>query len=158
MRKYIIIIACCLACALHAQDTIPVLDSNKWESAGRIQLIVDDMPNAVVEQDSAIYNLLNRMVNGNEQQVAEIDGYRVQIYSSNRQQEAKQEALELESKMKSVIHEPIYIQYATPFWRVRIGNFRTLNDATAFKEEFLRHFPNMRSGTYVVRDKIQIIL
>lgn len=134
------------------------VDTLHWQSAGRLKLIVDDMEHAVVVQDSAIYRLLDRTVNGSDQQVAEIDGFRVQIYSSNRQQAAKQEAIELEQKMKDLVHEPIYIQYATPFWRVRIGNFRTLQDASAFKEELLRQFPRMRSETYVVRDKIEVLL
>lgn len=133
-------------------------DSLHWEHATRLRLIVDDMQNATVYQDSAIYKLLDRTVNGSEQQVAEIDGYRVQIYSSNQQQQAKQEALELEQRIKSKIEEPIYVQYATPFWKVRIGNFRTLADASAFKEEFLRSFPKLQSSTYVVRDRIEVKL
>ena len=33
-------------------------------------------------------------------ELVEIDGYRVQIYSSNQQQTAKGEALDLEAKLK----------------------------------------------------------
>lgn len=125
--------------------------------AQRIQLLVDDMPYVKVEQDSTIYHLLDTKVNGNDLQMVEIDGYRLQIYSSNRQQEAKNEALQLEMSIKEKVSEPVYVQYATPFWKVRIGNFRTLGDAAAFKEEFLLKFPMLQSSTYVVRDKIQVM-
>ena len=143
MRKYWTVILLLFCGLVSAQET-------------RLKLIVDDMENATVHQDSAIYRLLDRAVNGSEEQAVEIDGYRLQIYSSNQQQQAKQEALELELRVKEAIEEPVYVQYATPFWKVRVGNFRTLADATAFKEDFLSKFPKLQSSTYVVRDKITV--
>ena len=61
--------------------------------------ILDTMPGVQIVQDSAMSVLLDEAVNG-KRELVEIDGYRVQIYSSNSQQTAKSEALELESQLK----------------------------------------------------------
>ena len=58
--------------------------------------ILGTMPGVRIVQDSAMNVLLDEAINGKREMV-EIDGYRVQIYSSNSQQTAKSEALELEA-------------------------------------------------------------
>lgn len=121
-----------------------------------LTIIFSDMPNAVVRQDSTITHLLEQKVSGQEVVSREVDGYRVQVYSSNRQQEAKAEALQLEKKLLERLSEKVYVQYAPPFWKVRIGDYRTLDDANAAKEEIISRFPQLQSTTYVVRDKIVI--
>ncbi len=118
--------------------------------------IFEAMPNVQVRQDSAVQTLLHTMVYGTSG-VAEIDGYRVQIYSSNRQQTAKAEALQLEKELSDKVANPIYVLYMTPFWKVRIGNFRTFAEANEFKAQFVSQYPERQGDTYVVRDKIQVV-
>ena len=50
--------------------------------------LLDSMPGVEVLQDSAVGALLQAAMQGN-MELVEIDGYRVQIYSSNQQQAAK---------------------------------------------------------------------
>lgn len=64
--------------------------------------IVDAMPGVELVQDSTVNVLLEAAMRGKMEWV-EIDGYRVQVYSSNQQQTAKTEALELEEKLKAKI-------------------------------------------------------
>mgnify|MGYP006988999194 CR=1 FL=1 len=52
----------------------------------KAQNILDSMPHAVVYQDTLITRLLDSKNGGIEAHEVEIDGYRVQVYSSNRQQ------------------------------------------------------------------------
>ena len=94
--------------------------------------LLDSMPNVEVVQDSTVALLLQGVMDGRREWI-EIDGYRVQVYSSNQQQYAKSEALELETKLKEVVSHTVYVQYASPFW------------------------PNMVGETYIVRDKIQVL-
>ena len=89
-------------------------------------------------------------------ELVEIDGYRVQIYSSNRQQVAKSEALELEAKIKDKLDQTVYVLYMPPFWKVRIGDFRTYEEAKEYKKLFVEQFPSIMGDTYIVRDKIQV--
>lgn len=131
--------------SVSADDSIPPRPS-----------IFDDMPGVQVRQDSAVQTLLHTMVYGTSA-VTEIDGYRVQIYSSNRQQTAKAEALQLEKEVSDKVAYPVYVLYMTPFWKVRIGNFRTFAEANAFKAQFVSQCPDRQGDTYVVRDKIQVV-
>lgn len=100
--------------------------------------------------------LLEEAVNG-KHELVEMDGYRVQIYSSNQQQTAKSEALELEGKLRESITHSIYVQYLPPFWKVRIGDFRTYEEAKEYKKQFVALFPELMGDTYIVRDKIQVM-
>jgi len=118
--------------------------------------ILDSMPGVQIVQDSAMNALLDEAVNG-PRQLVEIDGYRVQIYSSNQQQTAKTEALELEAKLKDKVAHTIYVQYLPPFWKVRIGDFRTYEEAKEYKKLFVQQYPEMMGDTYIVRDKIQVM-
>ena len=118
--------------------------------------ILDSLPGVQIVQDSIMHVLLEEAVNG-KHELVEMDGYRVQIYSSNQQQTAKSEALELEGKLRESITHSIYVQYLPPFWKVRIGDFRTYEEAKEYKKQFVALFPELMGDTYIVRDKIQVM-
>ena len=140
MKKTIIIILCVCACSIASAQTI-----------------LDSMAYVRVNQDTLITRLLEEKVTGQMRQETEIDGYRVQVYSSNRQQTAKAEALELEKTLSEQLDVKVYVQYMPPFWKVRIGDFRSYEEAQTFKAELLERFPTVQGDTYVVRDKVQVI-
>ena len=118
--------------------------------------LLEEMEGVEVIQDSAVAQLLDGAMNGAREWV-EIDGYRVQVYSSNQQQSAKAEALDLEEKLKLKVNMTIYVQYLPPFWKVRIGDFRTYDEAKEYKKEFVQIFPDLIGDTYIVRDKIKVL-
>ena len=118
--------------------------------------ILDSMPGVQIVQDSTMTLLLDEAMNG-KRELVEVEGYRVQIYSSNRQQTAKSEALELETKLKDKISQTLYVQYLPPFWKVRVGDFRTYEEAKEYKKLFVQQYPEMMGDTYIVRDKILVM-
>ncbi len=118
--------------------------------------IFDSLPGVQIIQDSTVAVLLDEAVTG-KHELVEMDGYRVQIYSSNQQQMAKTEALDLEQKLRDAVNQTIYVQYLPPFWKVRIGDFRTYEEAKEYKKEFVTQFPALMGDTYIVRDKIQVM-
>lgn len=118
--------------------------------------LLDSMPGVEVLQDSAVGALLQAAMQGN-MELVEIDGYRVQIYSSNQQQAAKSEALELEAKIKDKVDQTVYVLYMPPFWKVRLGDFRTYEEAKQYKKIFVDQFPSVMGDTYIVKDKIQVL-
>ena len=118
--------------------------------------IFDSLPGVQIIQDSTMTVLLDEAVYGKREMV-EIDGFRVQVYSSNQQQTAKGEALELEARLKDKVNQTIYVQYLPPFWKVRIGDFRTYEEAKEYKKLFVQQFPDLMGDTYIVRDKIQVM-
>jgi hypothetical protein len=118
--------------------------------------IISEMSGVEVYQDSTVARLLHNAIYG-EQELVEIDGYRVQIYSSNQQQIAKEEALELEKKLKEYLPHTIYVTYVSPFWKVRVGDFRTYEEAYAYKKEFVQMYPEQMGDTYIVKYKIKVL-
>jgi hypothetical protein len=146
MKKITIICFVLLAAiGMRAEDSIPA-HANLLES----------MPGVQVIQDSAVATLLDLSMNGAREWV-EVDGYRVQIYSSNQQQTAKAEALDLETKLAKKVNQTIYVQYLPPFWKVRLGDFRTYEEAKEYKKLFIESYPDMIGDTYIVRDKIKVL-
>jgi len=118
--------------------------------------IMDSLPGVQIIQDSAMVVLLDEAING-KRELVEAEGYRVQIYSSNRQQTAKGEALDLETKLKDKINQTLYVQYLPPFWKVRLGDFRTYDEAKEYKKLFVQQYPELMGDTYIVRDKILVM-
>ena len=118
--------------------------------------LLDSLPGVQVIQDPGIAVLLDEAVNGKREMV-EKDGYRVQIFSSNQQQTAKSQALDLETKLRDKINQSLYVQYLPPFWKVRVGDFRTYEEAKEYKKLFVQQYPEMMGDTYIVRDKILVM-
>ena len=147
MKKISIIFALLVSLSVWAEDSIVVVS--------RLN-IMESMPRVEVIQDASVATMLEATMSGKEEWI-EVDGYRVQIYSSNRQQTAKAEALELEANLKEKISQTIYVQYLPPFWKVRIGDFREYEEAKEYKKEFVQQFPEMIGDTYIVRDKIKVL-
>lgn len=78
-----------------------------------------------------------------------LKGYRIQIYSGNKKQPANQARstfTRLYRKKKA------HIDYEQPYYKVRVGDFRTKIEALNFKNDLTKHFPNC----YIVNDEIDI--
>ncbi|MBO4665618.1 MAG: SPOR domain-containing protein [Paludibacteraceae bacterium] len=176
MKKILFIFTLTLSLALYAEDTIPALsldtiavalpdslqqdsiplDAVPQDTVPQVVLITDVMSNVVVHQDSLVRQLLFEKASGVTAQPVDVAGYRVQIYSSNHQQTAKLEAMRLEKEMQEKLDIPVYVTYTPPFWKVRIGDFATYEEAQEFKNSFIREFPELLGDTYVVRDQVTL--
>lgn len=78
-----------------------------------------------------------------------IRGYRVQVLNTNNRLLANKTKAELYTRFPS---QKVYILYRSPFFRVRIGNFKDRKDA----ESLMHAINNMfSSGVYVVPDLIE---
>ena len=147
------------------QDSIPqdslTIDSLAQDSLLQtpvqpVVLITDVMSNVIVHQDSLVQQLLYEKASGVSSRPVETAGYRVQIYSSNHQQMAKLEAMRLEKEMQEKLDVPVYVSYTPPFWKVRLGDFATYEEAQEFKNGFVHQFPELLGDTYVVRDQVTL--
>lgn len=117
--------------------------------------VLNLFPGVQVVQDATVAVLLDEAMTGKKEMV-QIDGYRVQVYSSNKQPAAKTEALEIEASLKDKVNQTVYVQYNSPFWKVRLGDFRTYDEAKEYKKQFVQQFPDLQGNTYIVRDKILV--
>lgn len=77
-----------------------------------------------------------------------LDGFRIQIYSGSGVT-SKNDAAETQAKfMKMYPAEKAYIIYNAPFWRVRVGDYRSRSEALGLLNRLQGSF----SGSYIVRD------
>lgn len=134
-----------------ASDSLPKRDTLD------IVLLTDVMENVIVHQDSLIDELMRDKRLGRQRGQQEINGFRVQVYSSNLQQVAKNEALALQQELKNKLDYPVYVVSEPPFWKVRIGDFLKREDANAYKETMLLQFPDLYGSTYIVPDKVIVL-
>lgn len=84
-------------------------------------------------------------------------GYRIQIFSDNNARTAKTEARTRARNLASRFPQyPTYVVYSSPYWRLRVGNFRTHDDANAAAAEIKEAFPRYSREIRVVRDRIVV--
>jgi len=84
-----------------------------------------------------------------------IVGYRVQVYADNNQRVAKGEARQRERAIGRRFPSMMtYVAYASPYWRLRVGDFRTQAEAEKAASDIRRAFPGYAREVRVVRDRI----
>jgi septal ring-binding cell division protein DamX len=103
-------------------------------------------------QDEKIENLLKQKGASTVSNNGTI--FRVQVFSSNNQKTAKTEAFNTEKKLKeSFPYENVQVNYTSPFWKVRIGEFATREEATTFRQQIVNAFPDKKAQIYVIADR-----
>jgi hypothetical protein len=142
--------------ALSAQQSIETRQKNIFQKLATEDS--DTHARVKVHQDKRIESLLVGKKSENySQEDRTMSGYRVQVFSSNTQRTAKNEAFRKEKLIKDEFpDQTVYVNYSSPFWKVRVGDFRTQAQAQSFRSKLLEAFPNMRSEAYIVREKIII--
>jgi len=113
-----------------------------------------DTPSVVVYKDSRIDLLIKKQIDINEETTREnrrtASGYRILVINSNDRKKvfaAKAKIYQLYPDLKP------YLLYQAPFYKLKVGNFRTKEEAEEFLVELSRDFP---TGLYIVRDIIEV--
>lgn len=84
-------------------------------------------------------------------------GYRVQVYSDGNQHNAKKQTqLKAAQVSRRFPQMRTYISYSAPFWRLRVGDFRSRSDADAAAAQLRQAFPAFRNEIRIVRDRVNI--
>lgn len=80
----------------------------------------------------------------------EVDGYRVQIFFDSGSN-SKNAAANIKSGFETIYPEiKSYLSYKEPYYRVRVGDFRTQVEAVGFQKIIAVDYPN----SFPVKDKI----
>lgn len=152
MKKAFIIIYLCLSALSNAQEVKSVAKDIFQ------QLAVADSANGAsvkVFQDIRIETSLADRKPARIIHAGTGVGYRIQVFSSNVQQTAKSEAFKIEKEIRSAFPElGVYVSYTSPFWKVRVGDFKTTADAQLFRPQLIETFPLLRNAIYIVKEKI----
>lgn len=103
--------------------------------------------NIEIIQDQKMDVLLQKHISLNEQ-IPGIEGYRIQIffesgnYSKRKANEIKDHFMEKFPDIKA------YITFDEPYYKIRVGDFRTKIEAQGFLQSIISDFPN----AYVVKE------
>jgi hypothetical protein len=102
-----------------------------------------------IYQDSRLETLILRHIEFNKKQSG-ISGFRIQIFFDSGQT-ARNNAYEAKAKLLSYFpDEKAYIIFQSPFYKVRVGDFRSKIDALKIFRSVVRKFPN----AYIIPDMI----
>ncbi|WP_298549180.1 SPOR domain-containing protein [uncultured Parabacteroides sp.] len=140
--------------------------------AGQAEDIIDALQErvpgkgtVVVRGSDALRNMLGKRLHGEGVEKTDstaflkIQGYRTQVFSGNNQRKSKDEAFRKEKEIKELFPDvPTYVTYNAPFWRLRIGDFRSHEEAYHMQRLLMDAFPAYKKEMYIVREEVKIPL
>ncbi|MDR3060772.1 MAG: SPOR domain-containing protein [Dysgonamonadaceae bacterium] len=159
MKPIILLFLWCLFFPVQAQDVVPesqssivaVLQSNDSQnSKGVIRITADPGINSLI---GTPWNSFAK-----DMEYIKVQGFRVQAFSGNDSRISKDEAYRKEQVIKEAFPgEKTYIDYRPPRWSLRVGDFRTKEEAIVFLQELKKTFPEFGREMYVVKvDEVNI--
>lgn len=118
-----------------------------------------------VHQSDAVRGLVGARLHGTDvekngdEAFLKIQGFRAQVFSGNNQRKSKDEAFSKEKEIKELFPDvPTYVTYNAPFWRVRVGDFRTHEEAHHMQRQLMNAFPSYKKEMYIVKEEVKIPL
>ncbi len=107
-----------------------------------------------LQQNPKVNLLVNRKIKDNEsKKYITFSGYRIQVYMDNNQKKSKDEAYAREKKLKEKYEDlTTYISFSSPFWKLRVGDYRTHADALVMAKKLREDFPELSSEILIVKD------
>ena len=131
---------------LFAQVTIP---NENLEESNRPEII----KNLNINQDPKLDKMLSWHISNNKINNS-IEGYRVEIFFSSNT-DAKEKALRKKIEFLSIYPDnTVHVKYISPNFRVRVGDFRTKNEALKLYREIKDTYP----VAFIVTDQIDFPL
>ncbi len=114
-------------------------------------LIFSQSENVNIKKEHGIDELLNKHIHYNEV-MKTISGFRIQIFSGTGNYSKSNAINERTIFLNRYSNAEAHIIFSSPYYIVRIGDFRTKLEAEAFRQRILTHYPD----AYIVRDDIKI--
>ena len=101
-----------------------------------------------VIQDPKIVSLVEKHIYLNEKQ--KISGWRVQIFFESGNNSKSRAYNKKGLFMTMYPGTGVYLMFQSPYYKVRVGDFRSRMDAEGFKQKLMGEFPD----AFVVKDEI----
>ena len=137
----------------------------KNEILTELNSVVPGKGKVTVYEDEAIAGVLGRSMapprtvytTGDGNQYYRMRGFKIQAFSGNNQRTSRNEAYYKQGLLNTSFPEhETAILFESPFWRLRVGNFQTRQDANAVLTDMKRMFPAFGKEMYVVVDEVKI--
>lgn len=148
---------------LRAQEAVPaeerstIFDALRRTEPGKGQVLI--------HQSEAVRDLVGERMRGANVETTDsltflkVPGYRTQVFSGNNQRVSKEEAFRKEKEIKELFPDvPTYVTYDAPFWKLRVGDFRSHEEAYHMMRQLMEAFPGYGKEMYIVREEIKIPL
>ena len=149
-----------------------LLVSSVVVNAQQRKAIIDDLQSVkqgqgrvMVFEDNAIKGVLGRSMAPNRtvysgsagEQYVKMRGFKIQAFSGNNQRTSKNEASSKQQLINQAYpeHETV-VTFDSPFWRLRVGNFRSRDEANEVLNQMKSTFPTFGKEMYVVVDEVRI--
>lgn len=84
-------------------------------------------------------------------------GYKVQAFSGNNQRTSRDEAYRKQSLINNQFPDlETVVLFESPFWRLRVGNYKSRDEAEEAMRDLKNSFPSFGKEMYVVVDEVKI--
>lgn len=153
------------ATSANGREERSIADSIEAQSGGRIRIAMDESVARVVRQDTIPAAASERISLAEESQtdpashegkIVYRPGYRIQLYAGNNQRTAKAQAQRLAAQMAKAFPEyGLYLAYKSPYWRLKMGDFLTREEALSAMDDIKAKLPSLSQEMRVVRDRIK---
>jgi hypothetical protein len=155
------LITVCTAAQSNQKTIIDDLNSSKW-GQGEVKVMQDD----VLQGKLAIYHAtVTDSIGGgsadsnvsfaNVAPGTKVREYRIQVFMGNNQQKSKREAEAKQAQIKKVYPDMrTSVSFQSPFWRLRVGSFRTKEEAQATLLDMRKSFPSFGREMTVVSEVV----
>ena len=110
---------------------------------------IEDNPN--VEQDLRVDRLIEKHRQFNQANPG-VDGFRVQVFFDSGNNSKKSAQTAREKFMELYPGVAAYLTFKSPYYRVRVGDFRTKLEAEGYLFQLAATYPN----AFTVPDRVQI--
>ena len=121
--------------------------SNKKDSLDNEEIIANGQ--IKIHQDSRIDTIIKKHIEYNRHQNG-IEGYRVQVFFDAGNNSLNRATNVAEQFQLLFPGDTAYISFSEPYYKVRVGDFRTRLDAVGYLQQIITDYPN----AFVIRDKI----
>lgn len=156
-----LILATVSVCAFAQNDKKGIIDeinSSKW-GQGDVKVMQDDILQGklAIHNAEAVDNVDDsEMQIGNAPAGTRVREYKIQVFMGNNQQQSKREAESKQAQIRKVYPEMrTSVSFQSPFWRLRVGNFRTKEEAQEALQDMKKSFPSFGREMTVVSEVVK---
>ncbi|MDR3057811.1 MAG: SPOR domain-containing protein [Prevotella sp.] len=153
------LISVCVSAQSDHKTIIDEINSSKW-GQGDVKVMQDD----VLQGKIAVYNEeatdsagdSDSHAFGNVPPGTRVREYKIQVFMGNNQQQSKREAESKQAQIKKVYTEMrTSVSFQSPFWRLRVGSFRTKEEAEDMLQDMRKSFPSFGREMTVVSEVVK---
>lgn len=88
-----------------------------------------------------------------------VSGYRIQVFSGNNQRKSKDEADYKKRQIDELYSgTSTYVTFMAPFWRLRVGDFTTYEEAYSMMRKLIESFPVFGKEIHITKEDVRILL